>query len=62
MQFVNTHLTTFYNLLASVTVVDQRSSSGVQINSGLEGKLPNINQKEGVVREPFKNVLANFVC
>ena len=39
MQFVNTHLTTFYNLLASVTVADQRSSSGVQINSGL-GELP----------------------
>ena len=45
MQFVNTHLTTFYNLLASVTVADQRSSSGVQINSGF-GELPNINQEE----------------
>ena len=48
MQCVNTHLTTFYNLLASVTVVDQRSCSGVQINSGL-GELPNINQEEDVI-------------
>ena len=48
MQCVNTHLATFYNLLASITVVDERSSSGVQINSGL-GELPNINQEEDVI-------------